>query len=43
MGFEVDELLDLVRQSGFSTVDCVAMPPQQQAKGPALLLASAIK
>lgn len=39
MGFEMDELAKLMSSAGFAGVDCRALPPEPNAKGPALLLA----
>jgi SAM-dependent methyltransferase len=42
-GFEVGELAALCADSGFVAVDCAPLAPEAEAKGPALLLASATK
>ncbi len=43
LGFEPDALSRLVAQSGLQSVSCRTLPPEPQAKGPALVLASATK
>lgn len=43
LGFEPDELKALLMEAGFASARCDALPPDPQAKGPALLLASATK
>jgi SAM-dependent methyltransferase len=39
-GFAPEELAALVAGAGFAAVDCMPLPPEAEAKGPALLLAS---
>jgi len=41
MGFEPDELTEGLKRAGFAKVHCQPLPPQPDAKGPALLLATA--
>lgn len=43
LGFTPDALSQLLGQAGLGTTSCRALPPEPQAKGPALLLASARK
>lgn len=40
LGFEEEQLIALLREAGFSSVTCQALPPDPAAKGPALLLAA---
>jgi len=42
-GFEVGELAALCTEAGLAGVDCAPLAPEAEAKGPALLLASATK
>jgi ArsR family transcriptional regulator len=42
-GFEVDELARLLEAAGMKQIDCAPLPPEPEAKGPALLLASAAR
>jgi ArsR family transcriptional regulator len=42
-GFAAEELSALLGGAGFGAVDCAPLPPEAEAKGPALLLASAEK
>jgi len=42
-GFEEPELAALLSAAGFEGVDCAPLPPEPEAKGPALLLASATR
>ena len=39
-GFEADELAALLSAAGFTGVACAPLPPESEARGPALLLAS---
>ena len=41
MGFEPEQMKDLLCEVGFSEARCEPLPPESNAKGPALLLASA--
>jgi ubiquinone/menaquinone biosynthesis C-methylase UbiE len=43
LGFEADELKELLTRAGFASARCQTLPPDPQAKGPALVLASATK
>jgi ArsR family transcriptional regulator len=43
LGFEPEALSGLVAQSGLQSVSCRTLSPEPQAKGPALVLASATK
>jgi hypothetical protein len=40
-GFESDELRDLLVESGLKDVHCRPIAPEKEAKGPALLIATA--
>lgn len=40
-GFDAEELAALLAEAGLAEVDCSPLPPEPEAKGPALLLASA--
>jgi ArsR family transcriptional regulator len=40
LGFEPEELVALLREAGFRAANCRTLPPEPQAKGPALLLAA---
>jgi len=40
MGFEPPELAGMLRDAGFDAVTCEPLPPEAEAKGPALLLAT---
>jgi ArsR family transcriptional regulator len=40
-GFEADELAALLESNGFASVRCAPLPAESEARGPALLLASA--
>jgi len=40
MGFESDELAGLLAQAGIQDVSCRVLPPEPEAKGPALVLAT---
>jgi ubiquinone/menaquinone biosynthesis C-methylase UbiE/DNA-binding transcriptional ArsR family regulator len=40
LGWETSELQELLEGAGFRDVKCLALPPEPQATGPALLLAS---
>lgn len=42
-GFAIDELSGLLSDSGLYEVDCSPLPPEAEAKGPALLLATGSK
>ena len=42
-GFEEHELDGLLATAGFEAVDCAPLPPEPEAKGPALVLASALR
>ncbi len=42
-GFGADELTSLLETAGFESTDCAPLPPEAEAKGPALLLASATR
>ena len=42
-GFEPEELSQLLREAGFESPRCVSLPPEPDAKGPALLLAHGTK
>ncbi len=42
-GFDEHELASLLAEAGFETPDCAPLPPEPEAKGPALLLATGIK
>lgn len=42
-GFEPEELSQLFQESGFEATRCVSLPPEPDAKGPALLLAHGSK
>ncbi len=42
-GFDIDELTDLLVTAGFTLQTCRPLPPEKNAKGPALLLAVATK
>jgi len=42
-GFGADELCSLLEGAGFESVDCAPLPPEAEAKGPALLLAAATR
>ncbi|MNC91244.1 hypothetical protein D3C83_74690 [compost metagenome] len=42
-GFGADELAALVADAGLAEVDCAPLAPEAEAKGPALLLATATK
>jgi SAM-dependent methyltransferase len=41
LGFEPEELAQMIEQAGFGAVSCRALSPEADAKGPALLLAAA--
>jgi ArsR family transcriptional regulator len=43
LGFEPDQLTAMMHDAGFESVHCQHVPPEPQAKGPALLLAKALK
>ncbi len=43
MGFETDDVRTMLTDAGLSSPTCTPIPPHPDAKGPALLLASAIK
>lgn len=40
MGFETKELRQMLTTAGFDSITCEPLPPEPQAKGPALLLAT---
>jgi len=42
LGFEPAQLTGMLEQAGLKNVTCQTLPPQEQAKGPALLLATAV-
>jgi SAM-dependent methyltransferase len=41
LGFEPEELAQRIEEAGFEAVSCRPLPPEPEAKGPALLLATA--
>ena len=43
MGFDHDEVCTLLEEAGFTSPQCTPIPPHPDAKGPALLLAKAMK
>ena len=41
LGFSEEQLADMLADAGFNNVTCRPLPPEKNAKGPALLLATA--
>ena len=43
LGFEPEQLVQLMTEAGFDAVRCAHVPPEAEARGPALLLATGVR